>query len=106
MKTMDNYIWAFRDGFISRADLVGNILGRAGIAPLSIGFVADKYSLRHYRSNAESTRVLTAHEPIKRDVGENALKIAGDLAGLTANIISLGLINTMLLAEIYCRERR
>lgn len=79
---------AAKDGFLVGADLLGLTY---------YAFSGDSH-IQGYQAFSRLQRPL--------DAGQRAAEIAGIAAGITSNVVTLGLVNVMLLSEVYCKDTR
>lgn len=99
------YFQALRDGFICGGDIIGTVIGHLPtIQRKPLGYVADNYGLVGFKTRREIFQphgVVVCEKPMDRSLLEKTVKSIGFVSGLTMNVATIGLINTMLLAEVY-----
>src|SRR3989338_510744 len=101
---ISNYWQAFEDGFVSTADIFGHLRDgvrqyNSGNPPESMGFMADKYSLRYFQRDLSGVRELATITPMNRTLGENVCKAIGDIAGVAGIVCSFFSIPSLLISE-------
>lgn len=82
---------SFREGFVMGADPLGLMYSLYSQNETSLGYQA-------LQRHSESIN-LRVH------AGSQLTMIAGTVMGLTANVITLGLLETMMLSEAYCLDK-
>lgn len=86
---MNQYSRAFMDGWDVGSDILGLIYGYASGDHKTVGIMAD------FRIQERGD---------KMGVLESFCVLGGEASGLAMNVITLGIVNTLRLGEVYCKS--
>ena len=106
-------VQAFLDGFYTGADAIGTVIGYSTGDERHRGYQADRFGLIGTRKKMEffGLNPRLHHIPQElffrekeRGLAEKFFKASGDITGLGLNVVTFGLLNTMFLGEVYCKD--
>lgn len=108
-----DFAQAFLDGFYTGADIVGTAIGYSTGDERHRGYQADRFGLIGTRKRGElllqsphkHAMLGFAFREKQRGLAEKLFKATGDITGLGVNVMTFGLLNTLFLGEVYCRDK-